>query len=214
MAHIVGIPIIKGNSHSIVSCRFTGDISQVFEGAAVKQVGGVQERQVQLLSEAGSGAFCGFIFDINRKSKRASLLRTCDLVALPVADKSAVAGGQAVKVSATTNMIDASGSITITGEISSVDADFAGLDGKTGEAVKLPDGTELECVAVALTQVQVMPAGSGGAGVTSVNGQSGDVSLDAADVGALPDTYTPDVQEAPEDGKSYSRKDGAWSENV
>lgn len=33
--------------------------------------------------------------------------------------------------------------------------------------------------------------GGGGGAVNSVNGQTGDVVLDAADVGALPDTYTP-----------------------
>lgn len=32
--------------------------------------------------------------------------------------------------------------------------------------------------------------GSGGANVTSVNGETGDVVLTAIDVGALPDTYT------------------------
>lgn len=33
--------------------------------------------------------------------------------------------------------------------------------------------------------------GGGGGAVESVNGQTGAVTLDASDVGALPDTYTP-----------------------
>lgn len=56
---------------------------------------------------------------------------------------------------------------------------------------------------------------SAAAPVQSVNGQTGDISLDAADVGAATaaqgakaDTA---LQDAPNDGNTYGRKDGAWA---
>ncbi|HCH0717422.1 TPA: hypothetical protein NKO89_001422 [Vibrio parahaemolyticus] len=47
------------------------------------------------------------------------------------------------------------------------------------------------------------PAGSdGAAGVTSVNGKTGDVTLVPADIGG--------VEEAPADGTPYDRQDAGW----
>lgn len=55
-----------------------------------------------------------------------------------------------------------------------------------------------ESESYAWTRIDVQPAGSGGA-VDSVNGQTGDVVLDAEDVGALPDTTKAiDIQGVPQ----------------
>src|SRR5699024_1360240 len=44
------------------------------------------------------------------------------------------------------------------------------------------------------SRLAVVEAGGGGGAVDSVNGQTGAVTLDASDVSALPDTYTPPAQ--------------------
>lgn len=44
---------------------------------------------------------------------------------------------------------------------------------------------------VPVTTTTGLPTSGGGAAVTSVNSQTGEVVLDATDVGALPDTYAP-----------------------
>lgn len=49
----------------------------------------------------------------------------------------------------------------------------------------------LEILDQRLTEVEENGGGGGVSGVTSINGQDGVVVLSAADVGALPDTYTP-----------------------
>lgn len=72
----------------------------------------------------------------------------------------------------------------------------------------------------------IAPTGGGeggGGGVTSVNNvfpdSEGNVAITAGDVGALPEDYKPSwveiedkPEEAPEDGKSYVKKDGEWVE--
>lgn len=62
-------------------------------------------------------------------------------------------------------------------------------------------------------------SGGGGATVTSVNGETGEVILSAADVGALPNTYTPPPVSVPggitatgtPSATTYLRGDGSWS---
>jgi hypothetical protein len=61
--------------------------------------------------------------------------------------------------------------------------------------------------------------GGGGAAVTSVNGETGEVILSAADVGALPSTYTPPDVTVPDgisatgtpSATTYLRGDGSWT---
>lgn len=61
--------------------------------------------------------------------------------------------------------------------------------------------------------------GGGGAAVTSVNGETGEVVLSAADVGALPDSYTPPAVTVPggisatgtPSTTTYLRGDGSWT---
>lgn len=61
--------------------------------------------------------------------------------------------------------------------------------------------------------------GGGGAAVTSVNGETGEVILSAADVGALPSTYTPPAVTVPggisatgtPSATTYLRGDGSWT---
>lgn len=61
------------------------------------------------------------------------------------------------------------------------------------------------------------PGGEGGGAVDSVNGKSGEVVLDASDVGALPDSYSPDLSgklDVPTGTASvstFARGDGTWA---
>ena len=75
-------------------------------------------------------------------------------------------------------------------------APVASVDGKTGTVAVLPTGGTTGQVLTKKTGTNYdveWQTVSGGGAVNSVNGQTGTVVLGAADVGALPDTYTAPV---------------------
>ncbi len=151
MAHVIGIPIIKGPSHRALACEIhKDDINDMHEGMAVKQIGGTTQKLVAKMSNVAQGKFCGFVFDICKLSRRASLLRSCELVALPCSDRSVLNTGDAVKINVDTGLIDSEGTLIISNSCIEVsDLSFTGISGKTGE----PVGNELGCVGISLCSI-------------------------------------------------------------
>ena len=149
MSNVIGMPIIKGSSHSVVVCEIhADDIGDLDEGMAVKQVGGTTQKLVAKMNNKAKGKFCGFVFDICKLTRRASLLRSCQLVALPCASRSVLNFGDPVKINADTGLIDSLGTVIISASIEVSDSNFIGISGKTGEQVK-----GLECVGISLCSI-------------------------------------------------------------
>lgn len=143
MAHVVGIPVRKGNNQEIISCEITanGDARQVItEGMAVSLHSGSIKPVVNKLSVAPE-SFIGFIFDINPNTFQASLVRAADLVCLPSADRGALAAGDPLVVNSVSGLIDAAGDVVLNGFIADSDAGAPpafstdGVNGKTGAAI-------------------------------------------------------------------------------
>lgn len=143
MAHVIGIPLRKGNNQEIISCEITANgtaRADITEGMAVAIQSGSLKPVVTTLATLPSD-FIGFIFDINPVTFQASLIRAADLVCLPSADASALSAGDALTVNSLTGLIDAAGDTVLNGII----ADSAtgvypnfntdGVNGKTGAAV-------------------------------------------------------------------------------
>ena len=143
MSHTVGIPLIKGNSDSSISCYITKTgtaRADITEGMAVAIKEEIEMAEVTTLAVNPEG-FVGFIFDINPETFQATLLRSADVVVLPSADAAALAPGDPLMVNVTTGLIDAAGTLAINGNIRDSGASTAGVNGRTGEDI--PD-----CVAV------------------------------------------------------------------
>lgn len=140
--NVVGIPLLKGNSHEVLSAKVPADrIDEFFEGQAVSLQRGGIEPKLRTLAEDPDN-FYGFIFDINRDTGFCSLLRKTELSCLPTADSSAFTEGDEVRVSTTSGLIDVAGDRIIDGMVvasgattSSEQVTTKGVNGRTGEEI-------------------------------------------------------------------------------
>ena len=146
MAHVLGIPLIKGNSQAIVTANLsqTSASDTIIEGSFCSKVAGDIEAEV---ANMGVGSFYGIAMDINPCSQRLSVVREAECV-LVRTDGTAPALGAQVLVGAA-GLVSASGTISYNGEIMS--ALQTGVDGKTGAEVE-------NCVLVSINTVQAAAA--------------------------------------------------------
>lgn len=130
MANVLGIPLIKGNSHAILSAQISSDFesTNVLEGRFCAKVGGTIEAEI---ANIGQGALYGLAMDINPYSKRASVTRSCELV-LVRTDGTVLPVGSPVLVNGD-GFVSATGGTQINGEI--MGELEVGKDGKTGEDI-------------------------------------------------------------------------------
>ena len=131
MANVLGIPLIKGNSHAILSANLSAvkASDKIKEGTFCAKVGGTIEAEV---ANIGEGALYGLALDINPYSKRLSVTRSCELV-LVRTDGTAPALGSPVLVNVD-GLVSATGTIQINGEV--MGELETGKDGKAGEEVE------------------------------------------------------------------------------
>lgn len=141
MAHVIGIPLIKGNSNVVLSGHLRGGLKDTgFEGQAVGFTGvNSVEPNLVPLDDVDSKGFYGFIFDINKCSHKASVLRCAESVALPSDGSMAGTGGAQVLIDPATGLISSTGTIPIGGYVINDGAGtLAAVSGKDGTAVADP----------------------------------------------------------------------------
>ncbi|EOV3438301.1 hypothetical protein ACOW85_001672 [Vibrio parahaemolyticus] len=178
----LGATRYAGNSDVVVPCAFEGDL---VAGVAVSSVAVSGEQpKVELFN---GSAFAGFaVHDLCTIRKVTGVVEQGKGIPVRVKEGATLTVGNGFAVDNVTGEVVPAGaadSTTIMGKIDELDIN--GLD----ENCEIVEG----CVLVTLYGGSA-PAGSGGsAGVTSVNGATGDVTLAAADVGALADDYTAPV---------------------
>lgn len=186
----LGATRYAGNSDVVSACVFEGEL---VAGVAVSSVA-VSGEQPKVTLFNGS-AFAGFsVHDLCSIRKVTGVIEQGKGICLRVKEGESLTAGNGFAVdnaSGEVVAIGADASTTIMGKIDEIEV--IGLD----ENCQTVDN----CVLVTAYGGSA-PAGAGSAGVTSVNGKSGDVTLTAADIGA--------TEEAPEDGTPYNRQDAGW----
>jgi hypothetical protein len=127
MSHVIGIPLIKGNSNVVVGCGIQADVDNglVKEGYAISFQGGEVEPQV---ADYAQGRFYGWAMDVNRCSNKLSVVRQAELV-LVRSDGTAPPIGEPILLEAT-GLVSSTGTFLINGRIRS--GLQVGIDGKTG----------------------------------------------------------------------------------
>ncbi|ALR91306.1 hypothetical protein [Vibrio alginolyticus] len=186
----LGATRYAGNSDVVLPCQFEGDL---VAGVAVSSVA-ISGEQPKVALFNGS-AFAGFaVHDLCNVRKVTGVVEQGKGIPVRVKKLATLTVGNGFAVDNTTGEVvpvGAADSTTIMGKI-----DELGING-LDENCEIVEG----CALVTLYGGSA-PAGSGAAGVTSVNGATGDVTIAAADIGA--------VEEAPEDGSPYERQDAGW----
>ncbi|MGD1467171.1 phage neck protein fibritin [Vibrio harveyi] len=217
----LGAPRYRGHTDGILPRKLEG---AVVAGVAVSRVE-VSASQPTVKPFDGTN-FAGFsTHDVDTVRGVGGVIKHGESVCVRAKEGSAFTAGNGFAVDNTTGEVVPAGtadSVQILGDIEEVGV--IGLDENCNE---IPD-----CLLVNLYGGVVYSSGGAGGAVTSVNGKTGDVTLAAADVGALPDSYEPPVKsvngetgevtldaaavgaldDAPSDGKTYARKDAAWAE--
>ena len=132
MPRVIGIPLIKGNSDSIVSVQINDtSIEAAQEGQACFLVDGAPvSGELHVSTDSGDGSFYGWIMDINKCSKMASCVRSAESVYLPQ-KATGFAIGDAVTIDAATGLLDPAGAIVTNGVVVMPDV-TEGVDGHTG----------------------------------------------------------------------------------
>jgi hypothetical protein len=141
MAHVIGIPLLKGNSNVLVTGGLNESVpvADWFAGQAVGFTGlfGGVKPVLVALDDVNSKGFYGFLCEINRCAGTASVVRATESVPLP-SDGTVVGNGPAL-VDPATGLISATGSVAIAGTIQDDGAgSLAAFDGQTGIAVENP----------------------------------------------------------------------------
>jgi hypothetical protein len=131
MSHVIGIPLIKGNSNVVVGSGIDQAVDHglVKEGYAVSFQGGTIEPQV---ADYAQGRFYGFAMDINACSQKLSVVRQAELV-LVRSDGTVPPIGEPILLGAT-GLVSSTGTFVINGRIRSEMQ--VGIDGKTGEEIQ------------------------------------------------------------------------------
>lgn len=128
MAHVIGLPLSRGNSDIYKAVKLDGDLSAYFEGQAVSWSG-----LETVTNAATAGKVVGFVIDINRKSGFATLVQAANDVMLPVTGS--VTAGTAMAIDPTSKKVCApgAGKIGTNGMITGPAA--MAYDGKSGALV-------------------------------------------------------------------------------
>ncbi|MGD1455304.1 hypothetical protein [Vibrio harveyi] len=224
MARIIplGAPRYRGHTDGILPRKVEGDL---VAGVAVSRVE-VDASQPTVKKFDGSN-FAGFAtHDLDTLRAVTGVIKHGEGICVKPKDGESFTVGNGFAVDNTTAEVVPAGtadSTQVNGEIEEIGV--IGIDENCNE---VPD-----CILVNLYGGVVYSSGGGAGGaVTSVNGKTGDVTLAAADVKALPETYEPPVKsvngetgevsldaaavgaldDAPSDGKTYGRKDAVWAE--
>ena len=135
MPRVIGIPLSKGNGEEVIAVQILdAEIDDMFEGRAVAMVDGSPVSGEKVVSTDLTTGFYGFIMDINKCSRMASVVRSANGVYLPSNGGTGFTSGDAVTIDESTGLIDPAGGLITNGVIDLAGA-TQGLDGKTGEAV-------------------------------------------------------------------------------
>lgn len=187
----LGATRYAGNSDVVAPHLFTGEL---VAGVAVSSVE-VNGSQPTVTAFNGS-AFAGFsVHDLCTVRSVTGVVEQGKGICLRVKAGEALSVGNGFAVDNDTGEVVAVGAESSTVIMGKVDeVGVTGLD-ENCETVE-------NCVLVTAYGGTAPASAGGAAAVTSVNGKVGDVTLTAADVGA--------VEEAPEDGTPYERQDATW----
>jgi hypothetical protein len=142
MSHVLGIPLIKGNSNVQMGCKLgaVGQSDGVGEGLACGIIGGDIE---PIISDLDQGGFYGIAFDRNDCARVATVVRSAELVLVQTDGTSPANGTKALFNAA--GQVSATGTWTINGMIRS--ELMPGINGKTGETVA-------DCVLISINSVE------------------------------------------------------------
>ena len=141
MAHVVGIPSLKGNSQEIIGAKMSeknaaGWLDTAFEGEAVALVRSAGNDVTVTKMSVDPASFYGFIMDINRCAGTCSVVARGRAVTLPTADWLAFAAQDPVTINTATGLIDAAGDAVVSGRIVNTTANASnGVNGKTGATI-------------------------------------------------------------------------------
>lgn len=189
-----GSPRYRGHTDGVLPRKFEGAL---VAGVAVSRVE-VDASQPTVKPFDGSN-FAGFaVHDIDNTRGVTGVIKHGEAICVkPKAGETFTVGNGFAVDNATGEVVPAGSadSTQINGEIEEVGV--IGLDENCNE---VPDSILVNLYG------GIVYGSAAGAAVTSVNGKTGDVTLAAADLGALED--------APSDGTTYGRKDGAWADTA
>ncbi|HDM8140694.1 TPA: hypothetical protein P0E12_004984 [Vibrio harveyi] len=136
MAHVVGIPVTKGNGHVILPVKLEGDVSRYSEGQFVAFSKGTPQSSTPYVNAlaAETDNICGVIMDINPCAKTASLVTSAHGVVVPaVDDKKRPTNGDPVKIDIATGFVSTEGTLITNAQCTN--HDVRGLNGKTGKEI-------------------------------------------------------------------------------
>ncbi|KIP71396.1 hypothetical protein SN11_16800 [Vibrio harveyi] len=217
----LGSPRYRGHTDGILPRKVEGTL---VAGVAVSRVT-VDASQPTVKTFDGSN-FAGFsVHDIDLTRGVTGVIKHGEGICVKPKEGESFTVGNGFAVDNTTAEVVPAGtadSTQVNGEIEEI-----GVIGLDENCKEVPN-----CILVNLYGGVVYSSGGAGGAVTSVNGKTGDVTLAAADVKALPDTYEPPVksvngetgevsldaaavgalEDAPSDGVTYGRKDAAWAD--
>jgi hypothetical protein len=142
MSHVIGIPLLKGNSHVIVSCQMRDGLLGVgssLSGTAVAFKGtNSVEHEVTTMSDPTAVGFFGFITEVNQCSTKCTVVRATESVCLP-SDGTAFGTGDQVLVDPATGLISTAGTVEVAGTIlHDGQGSLTAKNGQTGDDVANP----------------------------------------------------------------------------
>ncbi|CAH1521288.1 hypothetical protein THF1D04_10745 [Vibrio owensii] len=178
--HPLGSPSYRGNTDAVLPRLVEGTL---VAGVAVSAVKGSEQPTVKLFDGTAFGGFA--THDVCNVRKVSGVIKFGEGICLRIKEGAVLGEGNAFGVDNTTGEVVVFGTADSTGIIGSVhELGITGLD---------ENGNTVENCGLFNVYGGVAPTSAGTGGVTSINGNTGDVTLTASDVGALPDTYTAPV---------------------